>query len=103
MVAASWALLFGGGAALVLMVVLVGVACRLERAGWTRLDALRKGTIGRMLLAGVMLVATALAPTAHAQLTAGASAVSELDTVLTLVRFDRGSLQRDSMASGVST
>lgn len=38
-----------------------------------------------------MLAAVALAPTARAQLQVGASAVSELETVLALVSFDRGS------------
>ncbi|MGZ8230021.1 MAG: hypothetical protein ACXWUS_10300 [Burkholderiales bacterium] len=47
--------------------------------------------IGRILIAAAMVMAVALAPTARAQFKAGASAVSELDAVLALVTFDRGS------------
>ena len=49
------------------------------------------GAIRRILLTAVMLSAVALAPTVRAQLHAGASAVSELEAVLELVSFDRGS------------
>ena len=49
------------------------------------------GAIRRALLTAVVLAAVALAPTARAQIHASASAVSELEIVLALVSFDRGS------------